>query len=33
MIHGHPIFDRGRRGDDRMIVGFATCCAISAYHH
>jgi hypothetical protein len=24
---------RGRRGCDRMIVGFTTTCAISAYHH
>ena len=24
---------RGRRGRDRMIVGFTTTCAISAYHH
>ena len=22
-----------RRGRDRMVVGFATTCAISAYHH
>jgi uncharacterized protein (DUF1330 family) len=24
---------RGRRGRDRMVVGFTTTCAISAYHH
>ena len=24
---------RGRRGCDRMVVGFTTTCAISAYHH
>ena len=24
---------RGRRGRDRMVVGFATTYAISAYHH
>ena len=24
---------RGRRGRDRMIVGFTTTYAISAYHH
>ena len=24
---------RDRRGCDRMVVGFATTCAISAYHH
>jgi hypothetical protein len=23
----------GRRGHDRMVVGFTTNCAISAYHH
>jgi len=22
-----------RRGHDRMVVGFTTTCAISAYHH
>jgi hypothetical protein len=24
---------RGRRGHDHMVVGFATSCAISAYHY
>jgi len=24
---------RGRRGRDRIVVGFTTTCAISAYHH
>jgi hypothetical protein len=24
---------RGHRGHDRMVVGFTTTCAISAYHH
>jgi len=24
---------RGRRGRDRMVVGFTTTCAIRAYHH
>ena len=24
---------RSRRGRDRMLVGFTTVCAISAYHH
>jgi hypothetical protein len=24
---------RGRRGHDRMVVGFTTTCIISAYHH
>ena len=24
---------RGRRGRDRMVVGFTTTCTISAYHH
>jgi hypothetical protein len=23
----------GRHGHDRMVVGFTTTCAISAYHH
>jgi hypothetical protein len=27
----HPI--RGRRGRDRMVIGFTTTCTISAYHH
>jgi hypothetical protein len=26
-------FNRGRHGRDRMVVGFTTICAISAYHH
>jgi hypothetical protein len=25
--------DRGRRGHDRMVVGFTTTCTISAYDH
>ena len=25
--------NRGRRGGDRIVVGFTTTCAISAYHH
>jgi len=25
--------NRGSRGYDRMVVGFSTTCAISAYHH
>ena len=34
-IHGHVISNniRGRRGRDRMVVGFTTTCAISVYHH
>ena len=28
-----PNYYRGRRGRDRMVVGFTTTCAISAYHH
>ena len=28
----HQCF-RGRRGRDRMIVGFTTTCAINACHH
>jgi hypothetical protein len=27
------IFMWGRRGRDRLVVGFTTICAISAYHH
>jgi hypothetical protein len=27
------IFIRGRRGRDRMVVGFITTYAINAYHH
>jgi len=27
------ILTRGLRGRDRMVVGFATTCAISANHH
>jgi len=27
-----PIWDGGHRGRDRMVVGFTTTCAISAYH-
>ena len=23
----------GRRGRDRMVIGFTTTCAISAHHH
>jgi hypothetical protein len=26
-------FYRSRRGRDRMVVGFTTTCAISAYYH
>ena len=26
-------FFRGRRGRDRMVVGFTTAYAIGAYHH
>jgi len=26
-------FFKGRRGRDRMVVGFPTACAISVYHH
>jgi hypothetical protein len=30
-----PSYDqeRGRRGRDRMLIGFTTTCAISAHHH
>jgi hypothetical protein len=29
----HLVIDRGCRGLDRMVVGFTTTYAISAYHH
>jgi len=32
LYHRH-IWTEGRRGCDRMVVGFTTTCAISAYHH
>ena len=32
MLHIH-IVSRGRRGRDRMVSGFTTTYAISAYHH
>jgi len=28
-----PLFPGGRRGRDRMVFGFITTYAISAYHH
>jgi hypothetical protein len=31
MFHYYPL--RGRLGRDRMVVGIATTCAISAYNH
>ena len=27
------LHSRGRRGRDRIVVGFTTSCVISAYHH
>jgi len=27
------LYFRGHHGRDRMVVGFTTTCAISAYHH
>ena len=27
------MYSKGRRGRDRMVVGFTTTCAISAYHN
>jgi hypothetical protein len=30
---GDMISHQGRRGRDRMVVGFTTTCATSAYHH
>ena len=32
-LHQVYIYCRGRRGCDRMVVGFTTTYAISAYHH
>jgi len=32
-IYSHLYRKRGRRGRDRMVVGFTTTYAISAYHH
>ena len=31
--HIYTCINGGRRGRDRIIVGFTTTCAISAYHH
>ena len=28
-----PIYERGRCGRDRKVVGFTTTCTISAYHY
>ena len=32
-VGGKLYSDEGRRGCDRMVVGFTTTYAISAYHH
>jgi hypothetical protein len=32
LVHGMIDFCRGRRGRDRMVVGFTTTYAIGAYH-
>jgi hypothetical protein len=32
-MYRYPVWDRGSRSRDRMVVGFTTTCAISAYHH
>ena len=32
-VYNVNVFLRGRRGRDRMVVGFTTTCAISTYHH
>jgi len=32
-VHKITNLERGRRGGDRMVVGFTTTCEISAYHH
>jgi len=33
MLHKLTYLHWGRRGHDRMVVGFTTTCVISAYHH
>jgi hypothetical protein len=33
LFDNHKTHSRGRRGRDRMVVGFTTTCAIGAYHH
>jgi hypothetical protein len=33
LLWATPKVDGGRRGRDRMVVGFTTTYAISAYHH
>ena len=32
LLASYSIVERGRRGRDRMVVGFTTTCTISAYH-
>ena len=32
ILRGKTYFDGGHRGRDRMVDGFPTTCAISAYH-
>jgi hypothetical protein len=32
LLVSYSIVERGRRGRDRMVVGFTTTCTISAYH-
>ena len=33
IFNGWYLYRGGRHGRDRMVVGFTTNCAISAYHH
>jgi hypothetical protein len=33
MLYFNNIISKGRRGRDRMVVGFMTTYAISDYHH
>jgi len=33
VVYKLSIFYRGRRGRDRMVVGYTTTCAIGTYHH
>jgi len=33
VLFEYTVINGGRRGRDRMVVGFTTTCAISAYHN
>jgi hypothetical protein len=32
-VNNDKVRRRGHHGRDRMVIGFTTTCAISAYHH